>query len=261
MLDTAPPARSGRQHGAVSETPGAAPRTRRPTTRTTRPTLAHLGPVEQLRAGRLPRRLLQLVVGLVLFGTSLAVLVVSGLGTAPWDVLHLGLTGLTGLSLGTMSVLVSVVVLLLWVPLRQRPGLGTVANAVLVGVTIDLALLVLPDSPGLAARWLLLVLGVALNGAATALYIGAQLGPGTRDGLMTGLARLTGRPIGLVRTAIEVVVVLLGWLLGGPLGLGTVLYALAVGPVAQLVLPWVVVDLSPPGSDQGRRDGGPGGPG
>ncbi|MVA76173.1 hypothetical protein GC722_09070 [Auraticoccus sp. F435] len=202
-----------------------------------------LGPLAQLRAGRLPRRLLQLGGGLAVYGVSLAMLVVSGLGSAPWDVLHLGVALHTGLSLGTVIVVVSVAVLLLWIPLRQRPGLGTVANALLVGVGVDLGLALLPDQPSLVLRVVLLVAGVLLNGAATALYIGAQLGPGPRDGLMTGLARRTGRSVRLVRTVLEVGVVLVGWVLGGPVGVGTVVYALAIGPVTQAVLPWVVVAL------------------
>ncbi|WP_197429980.1 membrane protein YczE [Auraticoccus cholistanensis] len=210
---------------------------------TARAQLTTLGPLAQLRAGRLPRRLLQLGGGLAVYGVSLAMLVVSGLGSAPWDVLHLGVALHTGLSLGTVIVVVSVAVLLLWIPLRQRPGLGTVANALLVGVGVDLGLALLPDQPSLVLRVVLLVAGVLLNGAATALYIGAQLGPGPRDGLMTGLARRTGRSVRLVRTVLEVGVVLVGWVLGGPVGVGTVVYALAIGPVTQAVLPWVVVAL------------------
>lgn len=214
-----------------------------PSSTTTRPALSDLGPIEQLRAGRLARRLTQLVLGLVLYGVSLAMIVRGALGSAPWDVLHQGLSSRLPLSLGTVIVVVSVAVLALWVPLRQRPGLGTVANAVLVGVVVDVALALVDPVGSPGWRVVLLVAGVLLNGAATALYIGAQLGPGPRDGLMTGLARRTGRSIRLVRTVLEVAVVLAGWALGGPLGLGTVLYALAIGPVAQAVLPRVTVPL------------------
>ena len=154
-----------------------------------------------------------------------------------------GLAARTGLSFGTVVILVGVVVLALWVPIRQLPGLGTVANVVVIGVVSDLVLGVLstPDQP--AARAGLLVGGVVLNGLAGALYIGSQLGPGPRDGLMTGLVRRSGRSVRLVRTSIEVGVVAVGWLLGGVVGVGTVLYALAIGPLVQAMLPWCVVGL------------------
>lgn len=212
------------------------------------PVLADLGPLQQLRAGRLPRRLTQLTAGLLLYGASLALIVRAAWGTAPWEVLHLGLAARVPLSLGAVLVVVSVLVLLAWIPLRQRPGLGTVANALLVGVAADLTLAVVPPLPadGLAdagLRFLVLLAAITLNGVATAAYIGAQLGPGPRDGLMTGVARRTGGSVRLVRTGIELAVVLLGVLLGGPLGVGTVLYALAIGPLTQLFLPRLVVAL------------------
>ncbi|WP_114559485.1 membrane protein YczE [Desertihabitans aurantiacus] len=214
--------------------------------------LVDLGPLQQLRAGRLPRRLTQLGLGLVVYGLSLALIIRGALGSAPWDVLHQGVAGRTPLSLGTVIVVVSVLVLLAWVPLRQRPGLGTVANALLVGVATDVFLALLGPLDGLLPRVLALLGGVLLNGLATAAYLGAQFGPGPRDGLMTGLARRTGRSVRSVRTALEVTVVLLGWLLGGTLGLGTVLYALAIGPLTQAALPWFTVRLDPPA----RGDGG-----
>jgi len=215
--------------------------------------LADLGPVGQLRAGRLGRRLPQLVVGLVLYGASLALMVRSALGLAPWDVFHQGLTRHVPLTLGQAIVATSFVLLLLWIPLREKPGVGTVGNAVVVGLSVDATLAVLDAPDGLVWRIALLLLGVVGNGLATAMYIGAQLGRGPRDGLMTGLARRTGRSLRLVRTLLEVTVVLLGVLLGGTLGIGTVLYALAIGPLTQLMLPtWLVpVDLSRAGS--GRR--------
>lgn len=188
---------------------------------------------------RLGRRLVQLYVGLALYGASLALLVRAELGVAPWDVLHQGLAHQTGLSIGTWVVLAGVLVLLLWVPLRQRPGLGTVSNALLVGVALDATLALLPPLPAgvpLGAHVLVLAAGVALNGLATALYIGARLGPGPRDGLMTGLAA-RGHPVRVVRTVIEVGVLATGWLLGGTVGLGTVVYALGIGPLAQALLP------------------------
>ena len=185
----------------------------------------------------LSRRLTQLLVGLALYGVSLALVLRAGLGLAPWDVLHQGLAEHLGTTIGQMVVAVSFVVLLAWLPLRERPGFGTFANAVLVGVFVDLTLLVLDPVQSLPVRVLLLFGGVLLNGLATALYIGASLGPGPRDGLMTGLVRRTGRSVRLVRTLIEVTVLLVGFLLGGTVGVGTLLYAFAIGPVAHALLP------------------------
>lgn len=208
--------------------------------------LQDLGPLAQLRAGRLPRRLTQLAVGLLLYGASLALMVRGTLGLAPWDVLHSGLARHVPLTLGQMVVAMSFVVLLLWIPLREKPGLGTLANAVLVGLAADATLAVLEAPEALAPRIGLLLAGVVLNGLATALYIGSQFGRGPRDGLMTGLSRRTGWSLRLVRTGLEVSVVLLGLAFGGVLGVGTVLYALSIGPLAQLMLPWVVVPLTVP---------------
>lgn len=223
------------------------PRERRP-----RPALQHLGPIEQLRAGRLPRRLLQLLVGLALYGFSLALVIHAALGAVSWDVLHLGLAERLPISVGTALVLTSFAVLLAWIPLKQWPGVGTFGNAVLVGIALDLTLPRLPDLDSLPLRAVVLVAGVFLNGLATAMYVGAQLGPGPRDGLMTGLARVTGRSIRLVRTLLEISVVVIGLLLGGPAGVGTVLYALTIGPVTQALLPWCTVrlpDRPPPEPD------------
>lgn len=208
--------------------------------------LLDLGPVAQLRAGRLPRRLVQLHLGLALYGASLALLIRAGLGAAPWDVLHVGLTAYVPLTVGQVIVAVSIVLLVLWVPLREKPGIGTVANALLVGLAADATLLVLDQPGALWARVVMVVAGVLLNGLATALYIGAQLGRGPRDGLMTGLHRRTGLSLRLVRTGLEVTVVVAGLLLGGTAGLGTVLYALLIGPVTQALLPAVTVRLPVP---------------
>lgn len=183
-----------------------------------------------------PRRLVQLAAGLVLYGVTMSLLVRSGLGLDPWDVLHEGLTNLTPLSFGTVTILVGVVVLLAWVPLRQRPALGTVANVLVIGLVVDATLAVLPEPEHLAVRIAYLLLGVVGNGVAGGLYIGAGLGPGPRDGLMTGLVRVTGRSVRLVRTSLEVTVLAVGWLLGGTVGVGTVVYALAIGPVVQVSL-------------------------
>ncbi|OYN94952.1 hypothetical protein CGZ96_15940 [Enemella evansiae] len=210
--------------------------------------LLPLNPVEQLRAGRMGRRLPQLIGGLLLYGFSMAMQVRGALGLAPWDVLTQGISRHLPLSFGMITIAISFVVLLLWIPLRQAPGLGTVLNALIVGVAADLGLWLLPQPDGLAPRAGLLVAGVVLNGLAGAIYVGAQLGPGPRDGLMTGLHRVTGRSLRLVRTGIEVVVLALGWLLGGQVGIGTVLYALAIGPLIQLFLPLTVVRLRDPRS-------------
>jgi len=191
------------------------------------------------------RRLTQLVVGLALFGASIALLVRAELGLFPWDVLHQGIASAVGLPLGVVVILASVVVLLLWVPLRQRPGLGTVANVVLVGLFVDLTLAVLPSVEGLPGRVALLVAGVVLNAAATGLYIGAGYGPGPRDGLMTGLAA-RGWSLRWSRLAIEVVALAAGFTLGGTVGVGTVVYALAVGPLVQPFLALFTVPLAPP---------------
>lgn len=206
--------------------------------------LTDLGPIAQLRAGRLGRRLPQLFLGLVAYGVSLALMVRGDLGLAPWDVLHSGLIRHVPLTLGQAVVVMSFVVLLAWVPLREIPGLGTISNALVIGFSADATLALLDRPDGLVLRIALMVGGVLLCGLATALYIGAQLGRGPRDGLMTGLARRTGRSLRLVRTGLEVAVVVVGLLLGGTLGVGTVLYALAIGPLTQLWLPTFTVELS-----------------
>ena len=206
--------------------------------------LSDLGPIAQLRAGRLPRRLVQLYLGLLLYGASLALLVRAGLGAAPWDVLHQGLARHLPMTLGQAIILVSLLVLLLWIPLKEVPGLGTVSNALVVGLAADATLSLVGPLDDLALRGVAMVAAVLLNGVATAAYIGAQLGRGPRDGLMTGLHRRTGLSIRLVRTALEVTVVVIGLLLGGTAGLGTVLYALAIGPVTQALLPTFVVALT-----------------
>ncbi|WP_069173184.1 YczE/YyaS/YitT family protein [Streptomyces griseus] len=185
---------------------------------------------------RLTRRLTFLYAGLALYGASSALLVRAGLGLEPWGVLHQGLALRTGVSIGVVSIAVGAVVLLLWIPLRQRPGLGTVSNVFAVGISMDGTLAVVPEVQGLWAQIPVMAAGIVLNGVATGLYISARFGPGPRDGLMTGLHRVTGRSIRLVRTAIEVAVVVTGFALGGSLGAGTVLYALAIGPLAQFFL-------------------------
>jgi uncharacterized membrane protein YczE len=185
---------------------------------------------------RLPVRLVQLYVGLVLYGLSSALQVRAGLGLDPWDVLHQGLARRSGLAIGTVSILVGAFVLLGWVPIRQRPGFGTLSNVVVVGLSLNVALAVLPPEHGLALRIVTLVGAILLCGLATGLYISAGLGPGPRDGLMTGWAHRTGRSIRLTRSVIELTVLVSGWLLGGSVGLGTVLFAVTIGPLSQLSL-------------------------
>ncbi|MEV0527698.1 hypothetical protein AB0I66_30150 [Streptomyces sp. NPDC050439] len=193
----------------------------------------------------LARRLIQLYVGLALYGASSGLLVVAGLGLEPWNVLHQGLAELTGMSIGVVSIFIGAAVLLLWIPLRQRPGLGTVSNVFVVGLAMDGTLALMPDAHALAARIALLVAGIVLNGVATGLYIAAKFGPGPRDGLMTGLHQRTGRSIRLMRTLVEVAVVATGFAFGGTVGVGTVLYALAIGPLAQFFLRFFTVAPAP----------------
>lgn len=194
---------------------------------------------------QLPRRVAQLYAGLALYGVSMALLVRSDLGVMPWDVLHQGLAPHLGWSLGTVTIAVGALVLLGWIPLRQRPGLGTVSNVVVIGLVVDLALRVLPEVSPLAPRVGLVAAGIALNAVATAAYIGVHLGPGPRDGLMTGLVRRTGGSVRRVRTLIEVVVVAVGFALGGTFGAATVAYALLIGPLVQPLIPRLEVGAAP----------------
>ncbi|MFL5942247.1 MAG: YczE/YyaS/YitT family protein [Gaiellaceae bacterium] len=181
-------------------------------------------------------RLVQLYAGLLLYGVSSSLLVLAGLGLDPWDVFHQGLSRTFGLAIGTWAIIVGALVLLLWIPLRQRPGIGTVSNVILVGATMNVVLGHVHAPHALAPRIALLLCGVFLNGVATGMYIGAGLGPGPRDGLMTGLAA-RGHSIRVVRTGIELTVLFVGWRLGGTVGIGTVVYALAIGPLAHLFVP------------------------
>jgi uncharacterized membrane protein YczE len=187
------------------------------------------------------RRFAQLACGLVLYGVTAAMLVLAGLGLDPWDVLHQGLSRAIGLGIGTWAIIVSFVVLMAWIPLRQRPGLGTLLNVVVVGAVIDLVLALASPPHSAWARVLLLVGGVIGNGIATGLYIGAGMGPGPRDGLSVGIAD-RGHSMRVVRTAIEATVLATGFLLGGTVGIGTVLYALAIGPITHQTIPAFAVD-------------------
>jgi uncharacterized membrane protein YczE len=184
------------------------------------------------------RRVAQLYLGLALYGFSTALLVNADLGLDPWDVFHQGLAERTALTIGVATVVTSAFVMLLWIPLRQLPGFGTISNAIGVGLAVDAVLLFLPAPDSVPVQTVFLVTGVVLNGVATGMYIGAGLGPGPRDGLMTGWAARSGRSIRLVRTAIEAVVLVVGWALGGTVGVGTVLYALAIGPIAHATIPF-----------------------
>lgn len=182
------------------------------------------------------RRLVQLYTGLTLYGVSMGLMLRAELGLEPWSVLNQGISRHTGQSIGTVTIVSGALILLLWIPLRQRPGLGTVSNVVVLGLVMDATLAWMPELDSLGARIPLLAGAVLLNGAATGLYIAADFGPGPRDGLMTGLHRRTGRPVRLVRTCIEVTVLAAGFALGGSVGVGTVVYALAIGPLAQFFL-------------------------
>ena len=224
-------------------------------TRAVRPSRAPAEPrrrtLARLPGSVLPRpraqRLVRLYAGLVLFGVSIALLLRARLGLDPWDVFHQGLARRTGLPIGVVVNAASVAVLLLWIPIRQRPGLGTVSNAILVGLVLDAALPLMPQPGALLARAALLAAGIAANAVATALYIGAGLGPGPRDGLMTGLAA-RGWPVRRVRTLIELTVLAAGWLLGGSVGVGTLLYAVSIGPLAHVLIPKLTIT-----EPQGRK--------
>jgi len=177
-----------------------------------------------------------LLIGLSGYGFSMAMMVQAGLGLDPWDVFHQGLSRLTGMTIGTASALVGLVVLLAWIPLRNRPGIGTVANVIVIAVTVDIGVAVLPAPDDMALRIPMMLGAVLLNAVSTVLYIGAGLGPGPRDGLMTGLVARTGGSVRLIRTLIEATVLTAGWLLGGTVGVGTVIYAFGIGPLVQLIL-------------------------
>jgi uncharacterized membrane protein YczE len=189
----------------------------------------------------MPSRLLKLFLGLIAYGVSMVMMLQSDLGLMPWDVLHQGIALQGGWSMGRVTVAVSFVVLLAWLPIRQKPGFGTVCNAIVIGLVFDAVNGLIGDrlaDLSLVSRTALLIGGIALNGAATAAYLGAHFGPGPRDGLMTGLVRRTGRSVRLVRTLIEGGVLVSGFLLGGTLGVGTVGYMLLIGPLIQVMLPW-----------------------
>lgn len=201
--------------------------------------------LEQLRAGRLTFRVVQLLMGLILYGFTMAMLVESALGLDPWDVFHQGLANHLPLSFGQVVIAVGAAVLLLWIPLKQWPGLGTVLNVIVIGLAADFGLAVIARPDDLWLRIALLIGGIIGNGLAGALYIGAQLGTGPRDGLWMGLVRKSGLSVRLMRTSIEVTALALGIVLGGTVGVGTVLYALTIGPLVQFFLHRTQVNLVP----------------
>ncbi len=192
----------------------------------------------------MPARLGRLFIGLTVFGIGVSLMVRAELGLSPWEILHQGISFKTGILIGTVGIIVGFLVLLGWIPLREKLGIGTVANVILIGIVIDLTLWRLPDTiSSTPLRWVMLCGGVAMIGVATSLYIGTGLGPGPRDGLMTGIAK-RGLPIGAVRTAIELTVLAVGWLLGGTVGVGTLLFAFGVGPIVHVTLPWLTLEPS-----------------
>ena len=195
-----------------------------------------------------PRRFIQLQLGLLLYGLSLALMVRAELGLNPWSVFHQGLSELTGISLGLVVNIVGAVVLVVWIPLRQRPGIGTICNVLVIGTAADVALKVLPPLSDLWLKGLFLAASIVLNAVATGAYIGAGLGPGPRDGITTGLVRVTGWQIRWVRTGVEAAVLAMGWAMGGVVGLGTVAYVLANGPLLQTFLPMFSLPETPRGT-------------
>jgi len=185
----------------------------------------------------MPRRILQLLIGLPLYGVGAALTVDAGLGVDPWTVLAEGLSLRTGIGVGWMTNILGLLILLVWIPLRQHPGIGTVANILVVGTAMQVTLWVLPPINGLLAQFAMLVGGILLVAIASGLYIGARFGPGPRDGLMTGLRSRFGMPIWAARASVELTVLIIGWLLGGTVGLGTVLFAASIGPLVHVTLP------------------------
>ena len=200
------------------------------------------------------RRFAQLQAGLILYGFSMALMLRANLGLNPWDVFHEGIAMRTGWSFGTVTIIVGAFVLLLWLPLRQKPGIGTISNILMIGLSVDacLSFVTMPD--GYPLRFLMLGSGILLCGAAGGAYIGAGMGPGPRDGLMTGFVRITGLSIRLVRTAIEIVVLIAGWLLGGTVGLGTALFAVGIGWVVQFFLPIFTIKDRPEQTQTARLE-------
>lgn len=188
------------------------------------------------------KRIALVEVGLIVCGLAFAIMLRANIGLDPWDAFHQGISRMTGVAIGTVTVIVSFAVLVLWIPLRQKLGIGTIMNSITIGLTINVFYALIPDAPIYLIGVVYFLIGIVINGVGISMYIGGGLGPGPRDGMMTGLVKRTGRPVWLVRTAIEVVVLALGWAFGGTLGLGTVLYAFVIGPVVHVMLPWFNLD-------------------
>ena len=204
-----------------------------------------MGPIVQLDWGMMIRRIPQLLVGLFLYGFAIALMVQAGIGVSPWDVLTQGIARQTGLSFGLITNVVGLLVLLLWIPIRQKPGLGTLLNVLLIGPSAQFGLWLLPLAHEPWERVTLFAGGLALLALATGLYIGARFGPGPRDGLMTGIHHRWGWRLWIVRTSIEVTVLAIGWLLGGNVGIGTLLFALLIGPMVTVTIPLLTVPVAP----------------
>ena len=188
------------------------------------------------------KRIALVEVGLIVCGVAFAVMLRANIGLDPWDAFHQGISRMTGVAIGTVTVIVSFAVLVLWIFLRQKLGIGTIMNSITIGLTINVFYAWIPDAPNYLFGVGYFLVGILINGLGISMYIGGGLGPGPRDGMMTGLVKKTGRPVWLVRTAIEVVVLALGWAFGGTLGLGTVIYAFSIGPVVHVMLPWFNLD-------------------
>lgn len=188
------------------------------------------------------KRIILVEIGLIICGLAFAIMLRALIGLDPWDAFHQGLSIITGVSIGTVVVIVGFAVLLLWIPLKQKLGIGTIMNAITIGIAINVFYAVIPPAPSYLIGIVYFIVGILINGLGISMYVGGGLGPGPRDGLMTGLVKRTGKPLWIVRTAIEVVVLGLGWAFGGSIGLGTVLYAFTIGPVVHVMLPWFNLD-------------------
>ncbi|WP_102159193.1 membrane protein YczE [Zhihengliuella halotolerans] len=209
-----------------------------------RPRLIPMTPKQQLRAPRKARRLTQLALGIVILGAGVGLFVQAGLGLSPWDVLHQGISTRLPVSFGTVIVLLGLVILLLWIPMKQWPGLGTVANTFAVGPMADLTIAVMPEVHGIGWQLAVMAAATVLAALGTGLYIGAQFSGGPRDGLMTGLHFKTGLSVRLIRTSMELAALGAGWLLGGVVGIGTAVFAISIGPLTQFFFRYTVVDIA-----------------
>ena len=188
------------------------------------------------------KRIILVEIGLIVCGLAFAIMLRAAIGLDPWDAFHQGISFLTGVSIGTVVVIVGFAVMFLWIFLKQKLGLGTIMNAITIGIAINVFYAWIPTASNYLIGVVYFVVGILINGIGISMYVGGGLGPGPRDGLMTGLVKRTGKPLWLIRTSIEVVVLGLGWAFGGTIGLGTVLYAFTIGPVVHVMLPWFNLD-------------------